>query len=126
MPRIPDDIRSKLAAEHPGLRFIPIDADGDDAAAAGEPLYEFAFRKGTRADWQRYQQQQRDGVVGRSQGSVGIEATLYAQGRLVYPPANARSEWDELRESAPDVLQDVGYELLKEHSSGLKVRLGKP
>lgn len=127
MPRIPDDIRSKLAAEHPGLRFVPLDADGDDAAPAdGEPLHEFAFRKGTRADWQRYQQQIRDGLAGRSQGSVGIEATLYAQGRLVYPPANARGVWDELRESAPDVLQDVGHELLKEHSSGLKVRLGKP
>ena len=126
MPKIPEDIRSKLLADHPGVRFIPLDADDDDATTDGEPAYEFAFRKGTRADWQRYQQQLRDGAMGRSQGSVGIEATLYAQGRLVYPPANARAAWDDLRGGAPDVLQDVGHELLKEHSSGLKVRLGKP
>lgn len=123
MPKIPDDIRSKLAAEHPGLRCIELEGDTDEP---GDAVHEFAFRKGTRADWKRYQEQLRDGAMGRSSGSVGIEATLYAQGRLVHPPANARGVWDELRESAPDVLQDVGHELLKEHSSGLKVRLGKP
>lgn len=122
MPRIPEDLRSKLAAEHPGLRCIELDNDGEgDAPAAGEPLYEFAFRKGTRADWQRYQQLLRDGAMGRSQGSVGIEATLYAQGRMVA----GLEDWKLLRETAPDVCQDVGHELLKEHSSGLKVRLGK-
>lgn len=131
MPKIDEATRQKLMVDHPGVRFIALEADrGGDAdeapAPADEAVHEFAFRKGSRADWKRYQEQLRDGALGRSSGSVGIEATLYAQGRLVHPPAGARAAWDELREEAPDVLQDIGHELLKEHSKGLKVSLGKP
>lgn len=131
MPKIDEATRAKLQQDHPGVRFIPLTADrsageGDDEGPADEVVHEFAFRKGARADWKRYQEQLRDGAMGRSNGSVGIEATLYAQGRLVHPPVGARSAWDELREDAPDVLQDIGHELLKEHSKGLKVSLGKP
>lgn len=128
MPKIDEATRQKLMADHPGVRFIALEADRDDAegAPADEVVHEFAFRKGSRADWKRYQEQLRDGAMGRSSGSVGIEATLYAQGRLVHPPVGARAAWDELREDAPDVLQDIGLELLKEHSKGLKVSLGKP
>lgn len=129
MPKIDEATRQKLLADHPGVRFIALEADreADEPAADGDAIaHEFAFRKGSRADWKRYQEQLRDGALGRSAGSVGIEATLYAQGRLVHPPAGARAAWDELREEAPDVLQDIGHELLKEHSKGLKVSLGKP
>lgn len=133
MPKIDEATRQKLMADHPGVRFIPLKADtkapeeGEDAPPpSDEVVHEFAFRKGVRADWKRYQEQLRDGAMGRSNGSVGIEATLYAQGRLVHPPVGARAAWDELREDAPDVLQDIGHELLKEHSKGLKVSLGKP
>jgi hypothetical protein len=126
MPKIDEATRQKLSADHPGVRFIPIEADRESDAPADEVVHEFAFRKGTRTDWKRYQEQLRDGAMGRSNGSVGIEATLYAQGRLVHPPVGARAAWDELREDAPDVLQDIGHELLKEHSKGLKVSLGKP
>lgn len=125
MPKIDESTRQKLMADHPGVRFIALEGDAEEGAEAGT-VHEFAFRKGTRADWKRYQEQLRDGALGRSAGSVGIEATLYAQGRLVHPPPGARAAWDELREDAPDVLQDIGHELLKEHSKGLKVSLGKP
>lgn len=123
MPKIDEATRQKLQTDHPGVRFIAL--EGEDGEG-GETVHEFAFRKGTRADWKRYQEQLRDGAMGRSSGSVGVEATLYAQGRLVHPPVGARAAWDELREDAPDVLQDIGHELLKEHSKGLKVSLGKP
>lgn len=133
MPRIDDATRAKLLSDHPDVRFIPITAaptdavDGEPTPAVSEDvLYEFAFRKGARADWKRHQELLREGAMGRSPGSVGVEATLYAQGRLVHPPANARGEWDELKESAPDILQDIGHELLKEHTKGLRVSLGKP
>lgn len=126
MPKIDEATRQKLSADHPGVRFITLEADADSAEGAVDAVHEFAFRKGTRTDWKRYQEQLRDGAMGRSSGSVGIEATLYAQGRLVHPPVGARAAWDELREDAPDVLQDIGHELLKEHSKGLKVSLGKP
>ena len=126
MPKIDEATRQKLAADHPGVRFITLESDADSAEGATDAVHEFAFRKGTRTDWKRYQEQLRDGAMGRSSGSVGIEATLYAQGRLVHPPVGARAAWDELREDAPDVLQDIGHELLKEHSKGLKVSLGKP
>ena len=129
MPKIDEATRQKLTTDHPDVRFIAIEADAESAESAesaSEVVHEFAFRKGARADWKRYQEQLRDGAMGRSSGSVGIEATLYAQGRLVHPPVGARAAWDELREDAPDVLQDIGHELLKEHSKGLKVSLGKP
>ena len=56
----------------------------------------------------------------------GSSAASGAAHVMPHPPAGARAAWDELREEAPDVLQDIGLELLKEHSKGLKVSLGKP
>lgn len=118
--------RQEILATHSDAQFITLDAapdddiEGDDAP--GEAKMELAFKRGTLADWKRYQELIRRGAMGQSDGSVGIEATLYAQGLLLHP---SLEEWKALRNDAPEVCQDIGHTLLRVHSGGLKVRLGK-
>lgn len=127
MGLLSEEQRRDILARHSDAQFITLDAapaddiDGDDATP-GEAQMELAFKRGSTADWKRYQEQIRRGAMGQSDGSVGIEATLYAQGLLLHP---SLEEWKTLRESAPEVCQDIGHQLLKVHSGGLKVRLGK-
>ena len=134
MGRINDERRAQILAENHNATFIVLDASTDEDDAAGEPaadvtageaVMELAFRRGSLANWKQYQQALRKGFAGQADGSVGIEPTLYAQGLLIEPSAQGE-EWKNLRENAPDVCNDIGHKLLKVHSAGLKVRLGKP
>jgi hypothetical protein len=118
MAKITDEELKALREKHPrGVKVL--EAVPEDAPE-GAPGDEFVFRKIDRAAHTKYRAMSKRGLA---QGSGGDEPALLARELLIWPKEVA--EFDQLRERAPGIAEEMGYALLADADAGLTVREGK-